>query len=120
MIDAAHILRPLPLPRIKRSRQQKFLFRMTPGRLQKEIVKLLLTIRCVGAHVAQIAGKFTTGFHATINIRIDATVERPSHANAKIAFEFLQNASAGKREHQVKRRNLVRPHVFDSLTSHVF
>src|SRR5437016_10971434 len=98
MLDAADILRPLPLPGIERSGQQEFPSRMTPGRFQEQLVKLLLPVGRVSSHIAQITDEFAPGFDAHVNIRVYATIKRPRHVHCKMMLKIIQYPAAGKRK----------------------
>src|ERR1051326_6321253 len=100
VLNPADVCRPLPLPGIERSREQKILLRMASRRLQQQLVQFGLAISGVRSHIAKVADEIAAGLSAQIIIGINASVKWSHHTRAILLFQLLHYPAASKGKDQ--------------------
>src|SRR6516225_4871519 len=114
VLDMTNVRRPWPVPGIHGAGKNEGLLWMPTRRLQKQFRHSGLAVRRISGHVTEIASKLGVGCNPEVIVGVDASVKRTDHPRSEFLLQLSQDLATGKRQHQVKARDLVAAQVVDA------
>src|SRR5215471_18539740 len=96
VLEAANVLWPAPLPRIKRSREHKTQVFATARRLKKQRIELRLAIGGIGAQIAERAAEIRARRDSRVGVGIDTAEQRPRKLHSVMPLQLCESSSAGE------------------------
>src|SRR3954469_11218621 len=112
MNDPPNVARPYALGWILRAREKELLLWHGDRRLAEQFFQLVLAIRRVGSHIAQIALVSWIGLAPAITVRIKGAVERRRMPRSEAGLQLAKHGAACEAEVHVKARDLVPAQIF--------
>src|SRR5215469_14042389 len=98
MQDSLDVLRPRCRKWILRTGHDKFFFAQTSRGTAQQFFKLRLAVFCVGAHVAEVTGKFRTHGKLTVAVWIHRAVQRNGKPDSIFGLQVVKQGTPGKTE----------------------